>query len=181
MKNRIYKFLSVITCLLVCLPILCVSAGAEVKTSTSGVHVEAQTGKDGKTYMVQVKDPGPQITIDETVITAKDTSNNPNDVVIWHDGTTTSQSDNTVRVRFEGYLSKVDTANKCLIIDFGGDTGDTQKLKDLGIKILNPKGAEIYYWSCDKSCTLKIPYSDISFVKEMYITYGDQKVKMTVA
>jgi len=174
MKNRTLKRLSVLSCLFVLLSAFCFPAAAEeVKTSTSGVHVEAQVGKDGKTYMVQVKDPGPQITIDETKITC---DTDPSEWVTWHDGTVTK----TMSVRFEGYLSKVDTANKCIHVNFGGDTGSTQKLKDLGVKILNPAGAEISYWD-DGFCNLKIPYSDLSFVKEMYITYGDQKVKMTVA
>jgi hypothetical protein len=174
MRIKAIKFISLFSCLLVSFSVLCVPAGAAVQTSTSGVHVEPQVGKDGKTYMIQVKDPGPQITIDETKIVCPV---DPSEWIKWRDGTV---SNKTVSVRFEGYLSKVDTKNKCLIINFGGDTGDTQKLKDLGIKILNPAGAEITYWD-DGICNFKIPYSDISFVKEMYITYGDQKVKMTVA
>lgn len=175
MKNRMLKRLSALSCLFVLLSAFCFPAAAEeVKTSTSGVHVEAQVGKDGKITMVQVKDPGPQITIDETTITC---NTDPSEWVTWRDGTVTGK---TVSVQFQGMASKVDTANKCIHVNFGGDTGSTQKLKDLGVKILNPAGSDIYYWD-DGSCNLKIPYSDISFVKEMYITYGDQKVKMTVA
>lgn len=160
------KIISLISCALVCASIFCVPFNASVKTSTSGIHVEAQTGKDGKTYMVQVKDPGPQITIDETKVIVPD-----------HDffGKPVNSY-----IMFEGYLSKVDTTNKCIIINFGGYTDNTQKLKDLGFKLVNPKGAEISFWDAG-ACNFKVPYSDLSFVKEMYITYGDQKVKMTVA
>ncbi len=173
MEHRISKILSIFSCFLMVLSVFCVSASAEVKTSTSGVHVKPQVGKDGKTYMVQSKDPGPQITIDETEMVC---NLDPSEWVKWHNGTITK----TVKVQFDGSQSKVDTAHKCIYVNFGGDTGDTQKLKNLGVKILNPTGSEIVYWN-DRFCNLKIPYSDLSFVKEMYITYGNQRVKMTVA
>ena len=170
MQIKTVKLISLLSCILVCLSVFCVPFSAEVKTSTSGVHVEPQAGKDGKTYMVQVKDPGPQNTIDETKLTGtEDRVFNGEKIGTrnWY-------------VIFEGYLSKVDTANKCLLIDFGGFTGKVQDLKDRGFKILNPAGAEIYYWDGGTN-TLKIPYSDLSFVKEMYMVYGDQRVKITVA
>jgi len=173
MKNQTSKKISVFSCFLVLLSIFYVSASAAVKTTTSGVHVRQQIGKDGTITMVQIKDPGPQITIDETEMVC---NMDPSQWITWHNGTVTK----TISIQFQGMASKVDTVNKCIYVNFGGDTGDTQKLKDLGVKLLNPVGAEIYYWDAGR-CTLKIPYSDISFVKEMYITYGDQKVKMTVA
>ncbi|MCI1966857.1 MAG: hypothetical protein LKJ17_12115 [Oscillospiraceae bacterium] len=175
MKNRTLKALSTLSCLFVLLSAFCFPAAAEeVKTSTSGIHVETQVGKDGKITMVQVKDAGPQITIDETAITC---DTDPSTWTKLHDGTVIGK---TVSVNFSGFQSSIDTANKCIHVHFGGGTGDTQTLKDLGAKILNPAGDEIYYWD-DGRCSLKIPYSDISFVKEMYMTYGDQRVKMTVA
>lgn len=174
MKNKALKKISVFSCLLVLVSIFCISVSAEVKTSTSGMHVKQQVGKDGKITMIQVKDPGPQITIDETEIIC---NADPKDWITLSDGTVLGK---TVSVQFQGMASKIDTLNKCIYVDFGGDTGDANELKALGVKILNPAGAEIAYWNAGR-CTLKIPYSDLSFVKEMYITYGDQKVKMTVA
>lgn len=175
MKNGTLKRLSVLSCLFVLLSAFCFpTAAEEVKTSTSGVHVETQVGKDGKTYMVQVKDPGPQITIDEIKVTGtQDRIFNGEKIGIsnWY-------------VLFEGYLSEINTDDKCIYINYGGTLNnleDVSTLKNMGFKILNPNGDEIFYWSSDIPNTIKVPYSDISFVKEMYITYGDQKVKMTVA
>lgn len=96
-----------------------------------------------------------------------------------HDGTYA-----TWDIECETSLSLVDDANKTLIINycgrFDGKWEDVAELKAYGFKLKNASGEDVDFEQED-FCRLKVPYTDLSDVSELYLTYGDQSIKITVS
>lgn len=88
------------------------------------------------------------------------------------------------KIGLENWLSQVDETNNLVIINYGGNFEgnwqDAENLKSFGFLIKDKNGKEINYGSFD-FCRLKIPYSNLTDVSEMYFCYEDQKIKITVS
>lgn len=95
-----------------------------------------------------------------------------------------STDDTVWNVRCNTSMSFVDETNKIIVIGyfghFAGDWEDAAQLKSKGFTIKNSSGSEINYEPYD-SCRMKVPYENLSDVSELYFTYQDQSIKITVS